>query len=169
MKTIYLSLGSNVGERERNIARAVEALPAHGIRLARLSSLYVTEPVDFPMQGWFLNCVAEAQTDLLPLQLLHAIRRIEMSLGRKQLVRSGPRVIDLDILLFGSASVRAPDLEIPHPRMAERRFVLVPLHELAPALHHTALHKTVAELLAETNDRSQVRLWHPQRASAAAS
>jgi 2-amino-4-hydroxy-6-hydroxymethyldihydropteridine diphosphokinase len=162
MKTIFLSLGSNVGDREQNIAQAIEAMASRGIQVRRQSSLYATEPVDLPMQSWFLNCVVEAQTELMPRQLLHALQELELDLGRRRLVRSGPRVVDIDILLYGSSVVRAPELEVPHPRMAERRFVLVPLRELAPALRHPTLKKTIAELLAESRDRSQVRRWHPQ-------
>ena len=110
-------------------------------------------------QRWFLNCVLEAETALLPRQLLRVLQEVERGLGRKRLVRRGPRAIDIDILLYGTSVVRTPDLEVPHPRLAERRFVLVPLAELAPGLHHPTLRKTVAELLAETPDRSQVRRW----------
>jgi 2-amino-4-hydroxy-6-hydroxymethyldihydropteridine diphosphokinase len=160
-KIIYLSLGSNVGDRAAHISRAVEALAAAGVRVARQSSLYSTEPMDLHAQSWFLNCVLEAETDLMPRQLLHVLRGVERSLGRKKLVRRGPRPIDIDLLLYGASVVRAAELEVPHPRMAERRFVLVPLVELAPMLRHPTLRKTVAQLLAETRDRSSVRRWRP--------
>jgi 2-amino-4-hydroxy-6-hydroxymethyldihydropteridine diphosphokinase len=168
MKRIYLSLGSNIGDREQNIARAIEGLAGCGVRVARRSSLYATEPVGFRAQGWFLNCVVEGETDRMPRQLLHALRELERFIGRRRMVSRGPRGIDLDILFFGSSMVRAPDLEIPHPRIAERRFVLVPLCELAPVLHHPVLKRTIAELLAATSDRSQVRRWSGQQASASA-
>jgi len=165
MKTVYLSLGSNLGDRARNIARAIEALGERGVRVTRQSSLYETEPVDVRGgAGWFLNGVVEAETDLMPRQLMNALLGIERSLGR----RRGPaaegapkesRTIDMDILLFGSAVVHAPDLEIPHPRMAERKFVLVPFAEVAPHAEHPALKQTVAQLLAATPDRSRVRPW----------
>ena len=158
-KTIYLSLGSNVGDRAAQIARAVSALGDAGVRVARQSSLYATEPVDFRTQNWFLNCVLEAETGLMPRQLLRALQQIERSLGRKKMVLRGPRAIDIDILLYGASVVRAAELEVPHPRIAERRFVLVPLAELVPTLRHPTLRKTVAELLAETPDRSRVRRW----------
>ncbi len=158
-RTIYLSLGSNVGERAEHISRAIAALDAAGVRVLRQSSLYRTEPVDFEVQSWFLNCVVEAETELMPRQLLHATQQIERALGSRKLVRRGPRAIDVDILLYAASRISAPDLEIPHPRMADRRFVLVPLAELAPSLRHPVLQKSVAELLADCPDRSSVIPW----------
>jgi 2-amino-4-hydroxy-6-hydroxymethyldihydropteridine diphosphokinase len=160
-KNIYLSLGSNVGERAEHIARAIAALGDAGVRVVRQSSLYRTEPVDFAVQSWFLNCAVEAETELMPRQLLRVTQQIERALGRRKLVRRGPRTIDIDILLFGSTRITTPELEIPHPRMADRRFVLVPLAELAPALHHPTLHSTIAELLAICPDRSAVQKLAP--------
>jgi 2-amino-4-hydroxy-6-hydroxymethyldihydropteridine diphosphokinase len=161
MKIIYLSLGSNIGDRAQNISRAIQALGARGIRVTRESSLYETEPVEMRDQAWFLNSVVEAETDLMPQQLMRALLQIEREMGRKRRVPKGPRLIDLDILLFGSSIVRMPELEIPHPRMAERRFVLIPFAEIAPAARHPVFKKTIAELLAETPDRSEVRPWRP--------
>ncbi|HKW87641.1 MAG TPA: 2-amino-4-hydroxy-6-hydroxymethyldihydropteridine diphosphokinase [Candidatus Acidoferrales bacterium] len=165
MKTVYLSLGSNVGEREKHLAAAMEALGERGIRVTRRSSIYETEPVDFEKQGWFLNCVVEAETELMPRQLLHALEEIESGMGRRRRVRRGPRVIDLDILLFGSSVIHTPELEVPHARMMERRFVLVPLAEIAPTMRHPAVKKTIAELLADTPDRSAVHLWQEHQRS----
>jgi len=164
MKTVYLSLGSNVGDRARNIARAIEALADRGVRVTKQSSLYETEPMDVS-GGWFLNCVIEAETDMMPRQMMNALLAVERSLGRRREAHSdGPkqaRTIDIDILLFGASVVHAPELEIPHPRMAERRFVLVPLAEIAGGVQHPVLKKTIAELLAATADRSQVRKFAP--------
>jgi 2-amino-4-hydroxy-6-hydroxymethyldihydropteridine diphosphokinase len=155
--TVYLSLGSNLGDRDANLARALARLSEEGLRVVHKSSLYLTEPVEFTSQGWFLNLAVEAETSLMPRQLLHLIQRIERELGRRRMVRSGPRPLDLDILLYGTSIVRTADLEIPHPRMAQRRFVLVPMAELAPTLRHPVLQLTMLELLASTLDRSQVR------------
>lgn len=160
LKVAYLSLGSNLGDRAGNLDRALGALEARGVRVLRRSAVYETEPVDAPPQPWFLNCVAEIETELLPLGLLHFTQRIERELGRKRsdLPRS-PRLIDIDIVLFGEHIVRLPELTIPHPRLAERRFVLEPLRELAPTLRHPLTRKTPAEMLAELASAAQVRRY----------
>jgi 2-amino-4-hydroxy-6-hydroxymethyldihydropteridine diphosphokinase len=147
VKTVYLSLGSNVGDREANLREALDRLPAAGVRVRRVSPVYETEPVDFTAQRWFLNLVAEAETELFPKQLLARLARIEVALGRVRAVAKGPRTLDIDILLYGQAVVRSPELQIPHPRMAERRFVLAPLADLAPDLRHPETRKTVREML----------------------
>ena len=156
-KLIYLSLGSNLGDRAAKIASGIAALGAAGIHVLRQSPLYETEPVDFFTQCWFLNNAVEAETQLPALDLLRELRGIERNLGSLKLVPRGPRMLDMDILFYGDSVVRTPELEIPHPRLAERRFVLVPLAELVPELAHPVLHRTVAELLATTADRSRVR------------
>jgi 2-amino-4-hydroxy-6-hydroxymethyldihydropteridine diphosphokinase len=155
--TVYLSLGSNLGDRAAQIESALARLAEENVRVVKRSSFYETEPVEFLAQGWFLNIAVEAETELMPRQLLRVIRQIERELGRKRIVRSGPRTIDIDILLFGANIMNAADLEIPHPRMTERRFVLVPMAEIAPTLRHPVLRLTMTELLAATKDRSQAR------------
>jgi len=159
-KIVYISLGSNLGDRASTLARAIAAMNAAGIRVARQSPFYVTEPVGAPGQAYFLNAVVEAETSLLPLQLLHALLKIERELGRRRITPRGPRTIDLDLLFYSSSVIRSRELEVPHPRLIERRFVLVPMARIAPEFRHPTLHKSVAQLLAETPDRSRVRLWH---------
>jgi 2-amino-4-hydroxy-6-hydroxymethyldihydropteridine diphosphokinase len=158
---IYICLGSNLGDRAANMESAIAALPEAGVRVLRRSALYETEPVDFLAQPWFLNCVVEAETFLAPQELLLALQGIERQLGSMKLVPRGPRIIDLDILFYGEKAIHTEEMEIPHPRIPQRRFVLVPLAELAPALRHPVLDSTIAQLLTLTPDNSEVRLWQP--------
>jgi len=132
---------------------AIERLGSPELRVLRESSIYETEPRDMPDQPWFLNQVVEAETTLFPRQLLSRLLTIEREMGRKRTISKGPRSIDLDILLFGNAVVATPDLEIPHPRMAERRFVLEPLAELAADLRHPGTRATVREMLGRVMDQ----------------
>ncbi len=149
-KTVYLGLGSNIGEREQSLQAAMDRLHSRDLRFTRLSSVYETEPQGMRNQRWFLNLVAEAETDLFPRQLLARIVKIERELGRRRAIENGPRTIDIDILFFGNAVVHTDELTIPHPRFAERRFVLAPLVELAPDLRDPVSHRTMRELLAST-------------------
>jgi 2-amino-4-hydroxy-6-hydroxymethyldihydropteridine diphosphokinase len=157
-KTVYLGLGSNIGDRKRNLQRALEQIEAPDLHIVRVSPVYETEPVDYTQQPWFLNQVAEAETELFPMQLLARIGRVERALGRVRGVPKGPRTIDVDILFFGRSVVRTAILEIPHPRIAERRFVLMPLADLSPDLRHPVARKTVAEML-DAAPPHKVRRW----------
>jgi len=158
-KLVYLGLGSNIGDRREYLKAAAERLSEVGVRVLRASPVYETEPVDYTAQGWFLNQVVEAETELFPLQLLAATQRIERELGRVRSVPKGPRTVDIDILFYGRAVVRSKRLEIPHPRMAERRFVLAPLADLAAELRHPATGRMVREML-EAAPEAAVRLLH---------
>jgi len=158
-QTLYLSLGSNVGDRAKNLQDAMAALPDSGIALQKVSSIYETEPVDLREQPWFLNCVVEAQTELAPLDLLHALRNIEARMGSKKLVTKGPRLIDLDILLYANEIIDTPELQVPHPRMHLRRFVLVPLAEIAPRLRLPGTGLTPHQMMARVADKSEVRAF----------
>jgi len=149
MKTAYLALGSNVGDRDTNLAHARAHLAAQDMRVTRVSSVYETEPRDVTDQPWFLNQVVEVETELFPRQLLSRTQKIERLMGRQPTRPKGPRTIDIDILFYGQAIVDTPSLEIPHPRVADRRFVLEPLAELAPDLRHPATRRTVREMLAQ--------------------
>ena len=156
MKRVYLSLGSNLGDRIANIRKALELLGKKGVVVLRTSSLYRTEPVNFHPQPWFVNCVAEVETDLMPMQLLKLAKAVERALGRHSGAPKGPRPIDIDILLYENVVLRSQALTIPHERLSERRFVLVPLRELAAQLRHPVTRRTVIEMLQETGDASQV-------------
>jgi 2-amino-4-hydroxy-6-hydroxymethyldihydropteridine diphosphokinase len=156
-RKVYLSLGSNLGDRAKNMRAAIEELPHAGVAVTRVSSFYETEPVDLREQPWFLNCAVEAKTHFDPFMLLRALREIETKVGSKKLVAKGPRLIDMDILLYGSETIDTPELQVPHPRMLLRRFVLVPLAEIAPTLGHPLWTKTVSEIVTTTTDSSEVR------------
>jgi 2-amino-4-hydroxy-6-hydroxymethyldihydropteridine diphosphokinase len=142
---VYLSLGSNVGDRVANITQAVEQLRTLG-KVKTVSGLFETEPVDVTDQPWFINCAVELITDLSSQRLIENLLDIEERMGRQRTLAKGPRVIDLDILLFGEAVVNTNELTIPHAAMHERRFVLEPFAEIAPNVLHPVLQQTVEQL-----------------------
>jgi 2-amino-4-hydroxy-6-hydroxymethyldihydropteridine diphosphokinase len=148
LKTVYLGLGSNEGHREVSLREALERLEARGVRAVRRSSVYETEPQDIRDQPWFLNAVVEVETELFPLQLLACAQNIEREMGRRRVTPKGPRNIDIDILFYGRSVIATADLEVPHPRIAERRFVLEPFAEIAPEFRHPVIGKTAREMLA---------------------
>jgi 2-amino-4-hydroxy-6-hydroxymethyldihydropteridine diphosphokinase len=156
--TVHLGLGSNLGDREGHLERGLAALGARGVRVTALSSIYETEPVGGPGQGPYLNLVAAAETALSPEALMQVALETEAAAGRVRGVRNAPRTLDVDILFHGDLVRRTGTLTLPHARLHERRFVLVPLAELAPALRHPALGRTVAELLAACLDYSRVEV-----------
>jgi 2-amino-4-hydroxy-6-hydroxymethyldihydropteridine diphosphokinase len=146
-KRIYLSLGANMGDRLANLRNAIAALRELG-ELVALSSIYETEPVDVEQaQPWFLNCAAAIETELSPREVLEKILSLELAMGRVRLEKRGPRPVDIDIIFFGDEVIDLPGLTVPHPAMQSRRFVLVPLAEIAPAMMHPVLKKSVRDLL----------------------
>ena len=142
----YLSLGSNMGDREKNLRDAIARLEGTG-HVTSISSFYETEPVDFTDQAWFLNCAVGLETAETAGQLMKRILQIEREMGRQRLQKKGPRIIDIDILLFSDQIIGSPELTVPHPAMQKRRFVLEPLAEIAPRARHPVLRKSVCELL----------------------
>jgi 2-amino-4-hydroxy-6-hydroxymethyldihydropteridine diphosphokinase len=156
---VYLSLGANMGDRAGNLRRALTELNKHGASVTRQSSLYETEPQDLRQQPWFLNVAVVCSTTLLPLELLAATQGIERDLGRDRAaaVPKGPRLIDIDILLYGSAVIQTPELVVPHPRMMERRFVLQPLLEIAPDLQVNGI--AIREQLTKLSNQAARRIY----------
>lgn len=146
-KTVYLALGSNLGDREASLREAIQRLHTGDFQIRRVSSVYETAPMYRLNQPDFLNLVIEAETTLFPVRTLMKTARIERVMGRKRAISNGPRTIDIDIVLFGRFFVNTATLQIPHPRFQERRFVLEPLVELAPDLRHPVTKKPVRELL----------------------
>ena len=157
MSNVYLGLGSNMGDREANLTKAI-ALLSKKMRLLKQSSLYETAAWGYTEQADFLNQALQLETDLKPLPLLNFLKKTEVEIGRVENFRYGPRLIDIDILFYDDLIRNTKKLQIPHPRIAERAFVLVPLNEIAPDFMHPVLGKTIAEMLAEVPDKEGVRL-----------
>ena len=157
MSLVYIALGSNLGDRAANLAKAREML-ADDIQVLKRSSIYRTAPWGYSEQDDFYNQVLEAETDLSPMRLLGRLKRIEKRMGRKKTFRNGPRVIDLDILFYDDLVLDTRRLVIPHPRLHERAFVLVPMAEINPGFIHPVLGKTIFELLSKVDQAGVVRL-----------
>jgi 2-amino-4-hydroxy-6-hydroxymethyldihydropteridine diphosphokinase len=158
---VYLSLGTNLGERESNLSQAIELIEDAGVSVVRRSSVYETKPRDVLDQPYFLNMVVECSTRLFPMQLLAKVLNIEKRMGRDRgpsAVRRGPRLIDIDILLYRNSVIETPKLAVPHARMFERRFVLEPLLELAPALRDPRTKRPLSEFMAGVRDQSLKKL-----------
>jgi len=158
-REIYIGLGSNLGNRLANIRKAIELMKQEGIEIVKESSIYETEPVGYKEQGWFLNSVVKARTQFSPEGLWKRLEKIEKVMGREREIKWGPRIIDLDILFYGNKVLNGKQLQIPHPELHKRRFVLLPLKEIAPELVHPVLNKTIGEILGELEDNSEVRLF----------
>jgi len=146
-----------LGDREGNLRAAIEALRGARVRVGKVSSFYETEPVDYLEQPWFLNCVVDGETAVPAPELLRALREIETRIGSKKEFAKGPRLLDIDILLYGDDTILTAELQVPHPRMLARKFVLEPLAEIAPELKHPSWSGTAMEMLACTGDRSRIR------------
>ncbi|MFH0862336.1 MAG: 2-amino-4-hydroxy-6-hydroxymethyldihydropteridine diphosphokinase [Candidatus Altiarchaeota archaeon] len=157
MSFIYLGLGSNLGDKEANIRKAIELI-GQKCKVLRVSRLYKTEPVGYKEQDWFLNCVVEAESCCEPLLLFAALQAIEKRLKREKTVVNGPRTIDIDVLFWGDSVLNVGGFTIPHPKLHERGFVLQPLMELAPNLVHPVQKKTVKQLIEALKGAEKVEL-----------
>lgn len=157
----YVALGSNIGDREALLREAVERLDANpGIRVCRVSAIYETEPVGYTDQPSFLNMVVAVRSQLPPIELLRELLDTEKRLGRVRDIRWGPRTIDLDLLLYGEVSMKTEELELPHPRMLERSFVLVPLHDVIDPAHPLAERVAQASAAALQDGKEGITLWN---------
>ncbi len=155
----FLSLGSNIGDREKNLKEACFLLEKSQIKILKSSSLYETQPVDYSSQPWFLNQMLEVRSGLFPEDLLDVIKKIETKLGRIKSIPKGPRKIDIDIILAGQTVLQTSRLKIPHPQMHKRNFVLIPLGEMASDVKHPVLKKTIKTLILDSDDPSEIRKY----------
>lgn len=153
---VYISLGSNIGNRLKNLQSAIKLLKKGGFNIIKISSVYETSAWGITDQPKFLNLVLKGKTKLPPAELLGEIKRIEKEIGRKPAKKWGVRIIDIDILFYNKIIIDTPKLKIPHPRLHKRNFVLIPLKELAPRLLHSVLKKTVSQMLKDTDDKGSV-------------
>lgn len=152
MGKVYLGLGSNLGDRGKNLQEALVQLERWGVKIIRASSIYETSPLGPQDQGWFFNMVVEGETKMEPEDLLTAISAIEKALKREKVIKWGPRTIDIDILYYDDRVIEAPGLSIPHPGIPDRRFVLLPMNEIASDHLHPVLQKTTSQLLKDCAD-----------------
>ena len=158
--TAFIGIGTNVGDRKKHIEQAMRLLEnPPNVKIIKSSALYVTEPIGYVGQDWFLNCVVEITTTIPPHELLYHCQAIEEQMGRTRTMMWGPRTIDLDILLYNDECIADDALVIPHPNMHKRRFVLVPLVEIAPDIIHPTLNKTVTDLLQNLKDTHKVDVY----------
>jgi len=153
----FLCLGSNLGDKRRNLERAAELLTEAGICILSASSVYETEPVGIVTESWFYNQSLEVETDCIPQELILRIKRIEKEMGRVHTTNPHPRSIDIDILLADDQIVDTNNLQIPHPQLDKRNFVLIPLAEIAPEIKHPLLKEKITKLLEKSEDRSRVK------------
>lgn len=158
MAKVYFGLGSNLGDRGKNIQDALVFLERWGVKIVRSSSIYESEPFGVKDQDWFFNIVAEGETELSPEDVLSAIRAIEKALKREKVIKWGPRTIDIDILYYDDQVIDEPELKIPHPGIPDRRFVLLPMDEIAPDYSHPVQNKTTSQLLKDCPDTSIVNI-----------
>lgn len=153
----FLSLGSNLGDREKNLTLALSLLKKEGVEILKISSLYETQPVDFPAQPWFYNQLVEVRTKAKPEAFLDLAKKIEQKMGRKRRLKRRPRIIDIDIILAEGSVIRKKELKIPHPRMEKRNFVLLPFVEISPDTVHPVLNEDMKTLWKKSDDKSIVR------------